>query len=63
MINMILQMNPELKRNEEAVKALEEKNIFKTDIYEVVDSQLPLNPFSSLVQPMRLDLFAPPPSL
>jgi hypothetical protein len=28
-----------------------------------VDSQLQLNPFSSLVQPMRLDLFAPPPSL
>jgi hypothetical protein len=38
MINLILSMNPELKRNEEAAKALEERNTFNKDIFEVQES-------------------------
>jgi len=32
---MLLNMKPDLNRNQEVIKELESKNIFKTDIYEV----------------------------
>ena len=35
MIQMLLDMKPELTRSEEITRELESKNIFKTDIHEV----------------------------
>jgi hypothetical protein len=35
MIQLLLDMKPELKRSEQAMQDLEQKNIFKTDIFEV----------------------------
>jgi len=35
MIQMLLDIKPDLKRTAEAMRDLESKNIFKTDIFEV----------------------------
>ena len=35
MIQMLLDMKPDLKRTEVSMRDLESKNIFKTDIFEV----------------------------
>jgi hypothetical protein len=35
MIQMLLDMKPDLKRSADVLKDLESKNIFKTDIHEV----------------------------